>query len=169
MPLVRIACCIIRQAREPVFIGHRLFRYRYSLYEQGNRFRPTDIRVSGVTTLELGGSGYSDQRSASVKGLTTYGIGAAYSHFLRDSQFPQRNTHFAKRYIHTLNMPESKPFERLPKSVVPKHYNLQLKPDLKTFVFEGQETVNVEVSYGKRCVLSVSMYAYKDCFIAYSF
>ena len=43
-------------------------------------------------------------------------------------------------------MPESKPFERLPKSVVPKHYDLQIKPDLKTFIFEGQETVKVEVS-----------------------
>jgi hypothetical protein len=43
-------------------------------------------------------------------------------------------------------MPESKPFERLPKSVVPKHYDLQIKPDLKLFIFEGQETVKVEVS-----------------------
>ncbi|KAJ9600825.1 hypothetical protein L9F63_001037, partial [Diploptera punctata] len=42
-------------------------------------------------------------------------------------------------------MPESKPFERLPKTVVPEHYNLQLKPDLKTFIFEGQETVKIEV------------------------
>jgi hypothetical protein len=144
MCVVRIACCIIRQAREPVFVGHRLHRYRYSLFEQENRFRPTDIRVSGVTTLTLRGSGYSDGRSTScVKVRTKYGISAAYSSFLLDSKFPQ---HGAKFCIHTLTMPTSKPFERLPKSVVPKHYNLKLKPDLKSFVFEGQETVKVEVS-----------------------
>lgn len=74
------------------------------------------------------------------EGRGKYGTSAAYSSILRDSKYPQR---CAK--IHTLTMPESKPFERLPKSVVPKHYDLQIKPDLKTFIFEGQETVKVEV------------------------
>jgi puromycin-sensitive aminopeptidase len=44
-------------------------------------------------------------------------------------------------------MPETKPFERLPTSVVPKHYNLKLQPDLKTFVFVGEVAIKVKVSY----------------------
>ncbi|XP_069697519.1 puromycin-sensitive aminopeptidase isoform X2 [Periplaneta americana] len=148
MPLVRIACCIIRRAREPVFVGHRLFRYRYSLFEQENRFRPTDIRVSGVTTLQLGGSGYklSDQRSTScIKGRTNYESSAPYLHISRDFEYSVFRALGTVNFIHTLSMPESKPFERLPKTVIPKHYDLQLKPDLKTFIFEGQETVKIEV------------------------
>ncbi|KXJ16551.1 Puromycin-sensitive aminopeptidase [Exaiptasia diaphana] len=41
---------------------------------------------------------------------------------------------------------ERKPFERLPASVVPRNYNLSLQPDLKEFVFKGNEVVSVEVT-----------------------
>jgi len=133
---------MIQQAREPVFVGHRVFRYRYWLFQQENVFKSTDIRISPVTTQQREGRWYSDQHYISyVKGRGKYGTSAAYSSILRDSEYPQL---CAK--IHTLTMPESKPFERLPKSVVPKHYDLQIKPDLKTFIFEGHETVKVEVS-----------------------
>lgn len=40
---------------------------------------------------------------------------------------------------------ERKPFERLPANVVPRNYNLSLQPDLKEFVFKGNEVVSVEV------------------------
>jgi hypothetical protein len=40
---------------------------------------------------------------------------------------------------------EKKPFERLPKDVVPVHYNLRLRPFLKTFKFDGTETIEVKV------------------------
>ena len=43
------------------------------------------------------------------------------------------------------NMPEKKPFERLPKNVVPQNYALTLKPDLKAFTFEGSEEISIEV------------------------
>ena len=38
-----------------------------------------------------------------------------------------------------------KTFERLPPNVVPKHYAVQLKPDLNAFTFAGEQTVNVSV------------------------
>lgn len=44
-------------------------------------------------------------------------------------------------------MTESKPFERLPKSVVPKHYGLTLSPNLTTFVFEGEVNIDLQVSF----------------------
>lgn len=142
MPNVRIACSVLRRAREPVFVGHRLFRYRYSLFEQENRFRPTDIRVSGVTALQRLGSRFGGQRSASGK----HDIGAKHWPFLRDFKFTLPALHNKINCFHSLTMPEKKPFERLPKTVIPEHYNLQLKPDLKTFIFEGHETVKIEVN-----------------------
>ncbi|PVD38990.1 hypothetical protein C0Q70_01615 [Pomacea canaliculata] len=41
-------------------------------------------------------------------------------------------------------MPEKK-FERLPKDVVPKNYNIRLQPDIEKFTFVGSEEVEVEV------------------------
>lgn len=41
-------------------------------------------------------------------------------------------------------MPEPA-FERLPKSVKPRHYALQLQPDLKTFVLTGSQTITLEI------------------------
>ncbi|XP_070570403.1 puromycin-sensitive aminopeptidase-like [Ptychodera flava] len=41
---------------------------------------------------------------------------------------------------------DKKPFEHLPKNVVPKNYNLTLKPNLKAFNFDGDETISVEVN-----------------------
>ncbi|XP_045180065.2 puromycin-sensitive aminopeptidase-like [Mercenaria mercenaria] len=43
-------------------------------------------------------------------------------------------------------MPSKEPFQRLPTTVKPVNYDIQLKPNLKTFVFEGIESINIEVS-----------------------
>lgn len=43
------------------------------------------------------------------------------------------------------NVMEKRVFERLPKNVIPKHYDLTLKPNFDKFTFEGTETINVEV------------------------
>ena len=48
-------------------------------------------------------------------------------------------------------MPEKKAFERLPVDVVPSNYNICLKPNLKAFTFDGNETISVEVSRLSQC------------------
>lgn len=45
-----------------------------------------------------------------------------------------------------VTMPENTPFQRLPKNVVPKHYDLELIPDLDSFKFKGKTAVKVSVS-----------------------
>ncbi|KAH1002212.1 hypothetical protein HUJ04_008323 [Dendroctonus ponderosae] len=44
-------------------------------------------------------------------------------------------------------MPEApRPFQRLPRTVKPLHYNLSLVPDFDTFTFKGEESVRIEVN-----------------------
>lgn len=61
------------------------------------------------------------------------------------------------RYIYTarptlaiskekVTMPENKPFQRLPNNVIPKHYALELIPNLEKFTFKGKTAVKVSVS-----------------------
>lgn len=40
-------------------------------------------------------------------------------------------------------------FKRLPTNVLPTHYHLELKPCLKSFVFDGKTSVQIKVSYEK--------------------
>ncbi|CAG4947459.1 unnamed protein product [Parnassius apollo] len=42
-------------------------------------------------------------------------------------------------------MPQNKPFQRLPKNVIPKHYKLQLVPNLEKFTFNGKTEVKVSI------------------------
>lgn len=42
---------------------------------------------------------------------------------------------------------EKKPFERLPKTVIPTNYKVELTPDLKAFTFKGSLEVTAVVSY----------------------
>ncbi|XP_071792153.1 puromycin-sensitive aminopeptidase-like [Asterias amurensis] len=43
-------------------------------------------------------------------------------------------------------MPAKKPFERLPKTVVPSNYKLKLEPDLEKFTFSGNVNITVSVN-----------------------
>ena len=44
------------------------------------------------------------------------------------------------------SMSSTKKFERLPKAIVPSHYDIWLKPDLNKFTFQGTITAHLEVS-----------------------
>lgn len=44
-------------------------------------------------------------------------------------------------------MSEKKPFERLPKDVVPENYVLELQPHLSNFTFDGKQEIAIEVNY----------------------
>ncbi|CAH0753049.1 unnamed protein product [Bemisia tabaci] len=60
-------------------------------------------------------------------------------------------------------MAEKKPFERLPKTVKPSHYELFLHPDLKTLTFDGKETVKIEIlSAVNKIVLHAADLSIKD-------
>ncbi|CAG2189323.1 NPEPPS [Mytilus edulis] len=56
------------------------------------------------------------------------------------AEFPRRLNHQS-----TADMPEAKPFERLPQTLSPVNYNIRLKPNLKAFTFEGSEDIDIEV------------------------
>lgn len=44
-----------------------------------------------------------------------------------------------------VTMPENKPFQRLPKNIIPKHYDLELTPNVEKFTFTGKTAVKVSV------------------------
>ena len=58
-------------------------------------------------------------------------------------------TNFHRSYSSSFfrkKMSERKPFERLPKDVLPSNYALRLTPNLTNFTFEGIADITVQVS-----------------------
>ena len=48
---------------------------------------------------------------------------------------------------------DRKPFERIPKNVVPTHYNISLAPDLENLTFTGSEIITVEITSTTCCIV----------------
>lgn len=57
--------------------------------------------------------------------------------------------HFSINIVNKMaaEMTTVKTFERLPKSVVPVHYEIRIKPDLVKLLFEGDETISIKVIF----------------------
>lgn len=153
------ACCVIIRRSKPVFLRHELCRYRYILLEQDNRQRPTDIRVSGVRSLRRAETRKTENRELYI-GVTRH-FGSFFSFRpLRTFSFflfkDFSNIFRGACWKHT-TMPSAKPFERLPQNVVPAHYDLLLKPDLKTFQFGGKVIVKVQVKNSTSSIILNSL------------
>lgn len=83
----------------------------------------------------------------SVRALLSAGVSVGRHVIVRSSKSVFCNRRFYTTLLEKLkvDMPEVQPFERLPASVVPKHYALVLTPDLKLFTFKGESSVQLEV------------------------
>lgn len=72
---------------------------------------------------------------------------------LKHSPIDRNSTNQYKRYsfkageLNVAMTAEKKEFQRLPTDVCPYHYQIFLKPDIKSFTCEGEESVHVDVSY----------------------
>lgn len=135
---------ILQHCNKPVLVAW----FRYFLLEQRSR-----IRVSGTTTLlEIGLK--NNSRPVTTLALLTQCVVVVTDSSVRcrnklSSPFTVsccRRLASSNLAVNNRKMPDKKPFQRLPKSVLPKHYDLFLKPNLKEFTFEGRETVKVVVN-----------------------
>lgn len=127
---------------KPVRSAYRLYWSRYPLFQE------SQIRVSSSLLLKA--------INGQVRRIST--------RLVYSSPWSPASYYFSLKYIHTWtsylrNQPlsmgkteagqiiEKKPFQRLPKTVTPLHYDLFLKPNLESFIFDGNVSVNVQVSF----------------------
>lgn len=71
---------------------------------------------------------------------------------------PLRHLSIAARFYCT-EMPEKKPFSRLPTEVAPVNYALRLKPNLEAFTFEGYQEIGIEVN----CLVLAQWQSVQSC------
>lgn len=86
--------------------------------------------------------------------------------FANVRRFTGKNKKFSteeSRGAFSQKMDKTNEFQRLPSGVIPKHYNLELKPDLVGFTFSGTVSINVQVNnefwlkMSKNCYKCVSV------------
>ncbi|CAH1397947.1 unnamed protein product [Nezara viridula] len=146
--------------RKPVCVLVRLPRYRYSVRLVSR------IRVSSTQSLRsTNGSCW-----ASLNKLPLYNRNLSAFINKQLPYIPGANCYsniaaiMGKTEIGQL--PEKKPFERLPKNVKPLHYDLQLKPNLETFVFEGKVGIKLQVNEPtSKIILNALELEIKSCFL----
>jgi len=119
-----------------------------------NNFRRTSYVATGfqnllaATTLQrhyysvCKGDREASKREALIKkSLVTQRFVSAAARFDSHPRFFCSNSQVKMTAVDAV----SKVFERLPKSVVPVHYEITIKPDLVKLVFEGTQSVTLKV------------------------
>lgn len=146
--LTSVIAGFIKRCNKPVLVADSFCGSRYILPEQESR-----IRVSGTTTslsttgLRLRTGRFCLQRlTPHFLSALLLPVSASSSRLGLVKNCVCDITSRSVRLYSSVTMPE-KHFERLPKSVVPKSYDLFLKPNLSSFTFEGREKIKITVSY----------------------
>lgn len=140
--------------RKPVLLADSFCWFRYFLPEQESR-----IRVSGTTTLLRRGlktSSFlfnrggirSHPKFTSACYVPATSVFSSVSLNKTTLNIISNSLHLQVKPV----MPEKKHFERLPKTVIPKNYDLFLKPNLTKFTFEGKEKVQITVSNSENSI-----------------
>ena len=86
-----------------------------------------------------------------IKQLSPPSFHSFYLHYKSCSLLLNNNNHHSSSssnipaFKMAAEMTTVKTFERLPKSVVPIHYEIRIKPDLVKLLFEGDETISIKV------------------------
>lgn len=142
--------------------------FRAQLYKNNQKYFNIIVKNNNHNNNYVLSKGYKTNNAPDK--LSKIRVSSVYTYTFR-SYFPFAN-HSSKRLftVSTFNcalsdlkkakMPEKKPFERLPKTVVPKHYALELKPDLEKFTFAGKTSIDLEVSFVIYNVLCFIFYVY---------
>lgn len=126
MHLLRIFTHHVLQHKQTVYLPERVsIKYRYSKLGFCAKKSVTECRITNVSYQSLSNCNF-------IKSYLSFLSPATHSVKMCDKI--------------NLKSQEGKPFERLPKNIVPSHYTLFLKPDLEKFFFEGSVLINIEVS-----------------------
>ncbi|KOB73217.1 putative Aminopeptidase N [Operophtera brumata] len=119
----------------------RAIRYTFAIHIQ---HRPSSVRPCNLLRSEYR---YSECGTRRVRGVRISGaVGARVHSVTRSLRYfcTARPTFTILK--EKVTMSENKPFQRLPKHVIPRHYNLELVPNLEKLTFKGKIAVKVSIA-----------------------